>query len=317
LEYLFPQQLLDIITLLFPSSSSGEQETPEIITFTGALLRSAADYAAVLQPDLHLLISYPSELSSRFDQLANDWSVDYDSYALAGVKPRSSSSPPPPKLATAPRCKLLPPSLWFYTPAEMGVMVTLENAGLPPPPPPPRPAAGFARWKQKVATTTPDGVQQQQQQPEVLKQQRQLCGQIMLQQVCVEFTAIPSTGGAAAAVLGHIDSPQETRRNLGWELLPATPRAGEKRSYANYDTTADPPPNIEGLGWWMASTALMDTGFSGEEGERTFLLTGIEHVECFLTGFLTACGVGGVELKVCISPRGGKGKGGGADVLGG
>jgi hypothetical protein len=296
------EQLLALVPLLFPSSSS---ETPEIQTFTGELLLSASDYAAVLQPDLHVLISYPSDLSelaSLFGHLGQDWSVDYDGYALAGVKPPGLRAVREPE--RGPSCTLLPPTLWFYPPGEVRIAVVMENAGLPKP-------KGFARWNQEVKTPAirvtgpssgsvyhsagPGNVPTPTHRPVdtwgVLSQRKRMQ---VLQQVCVEFTASPSSAGGAAALADVVSAAQS--RALGW-ALPHTPRAGEKRVYVSYDKPVDA---AERQGWWMCSTALMNMGFSGGEGERSFVLTGIAHAECFLTGFLTACGVGATELMVCI-----------------
>lgn len=308
-------------------------DEPQIVTFEGDLIRCNNDYARVLKPGLHLVVSFPSTLTdlafefSRLFPAEHRWnhcpskekesttspslgpstvecllSKATEDHASSGRGASSYGSPPdiPPRKSY----HLQPPKLTFYPPKEIRFHVTLANtrfpgvAGRSPSSSvhtsPARGDCDDAKHRFAAGGALPtSGFGDRSQ-----KKRRQLCS--------ISWTFAASPAGPHAAVLTDAVS-NLARQTVDWAVAPdcsiAAPTAAEsseRRFYANCDETdGDGLEERMRQGWWMTDESLLPASFAGEEGDRTFLLRGISHTEYFLTGFLKTCGVPEYEMNVC------------------
>lgn len=296
------QELRAVIRVLYAVS-----DEPQIVTFEGDLIRSNDDYARVLKPGLHLVVSYPSALTDLAFEFSRLFPAEYRWDRCPSKEKESTTSPSPgssaieslseatrdhaspassygspPDIPPRKSCHLQPPKLTFYPPKETRFHVTLANARFPD-------FGGdcgdAANAKHGSATGWAFESQPQE------KRRRLLCS--------ISWTFAASPANSHPAVLTDAVS-NLARQTVGWAVSPDPPIAAaessERRFYANCD--GDGLGEQMCQGWWMAGETLLPASFAGEEGDRTLLLRGISHTEFFLTDFLKTCGVPGEELNV-------------------
>lgn len=78
-------------------------------------------------------------------------------------------------------------------------------------------------------------------------------------------------------------------------------KTSEKRTYGSSEgplRSAYDTGNSQNADWWMVELEKLPTKFSGEEGERTFLLNSVAEVAAHLNAFMKRCGIAEDVIEV-------------------
>jgi len=124
-------------------------ETPTVVAYSGDLIQDASSYDHALQQQsgcLHLIISYPSDLSAlavAFSSLLGRPSTLGDDADLAAGYAPSAHSRREGVSSGFCAFHLLPPKLLFFTQWEIRCHVTMENASLTD-------VCNFSRWRRSI-----------------------------------------------------------------------------------------------------------------------------------------------------------------------